>query len=224
MARGVWLKAKATGGDRLRTTNRAVLNNHEDKRSALPMSTVRVKVKNISSPNEIPAGKKFVLVVYGKESAQTSHPLGLTITVASTVSQLSFLTAIHTAKEVARHAGISDVFVCTAITPGPNPSPKSGMFIYVPAHDELSSSVVGLDVYNEDKQNIGTIKDIALDANGLNGYIVSVGRFLGMGDHYVVVRPSAISFNAKDNKWHATMNVNADQLKAAPEYKYSSKP
>jgi hypothetical protein len=43
-----------------------------------------------------------------------------------------------------------------------------------------------------------------------------------MGDHYVVVRPSAISFNAKDNKWHATMNVNADQLKAAPEYKYSS--
>ena len=44
-----------------------------------------------------------------------------------------------------------------------------------------------------------------------------------MGD-YVVVRPSAISFNAKDDKWHATMNVNAAQLKAAPEYKYFSKP
>ena len=96
------------------------------------------------------------------------------------------------------------------------------MFTYVPAQDELSSNVVGLDIYNEDKQNIGTIKDIALDASGLNGYIVSVGGFIGKGDHYVVVRPSAISFNAKDNKWHATMNVNADQLKAAPEYKYSS--
>ena len=83
--------------------------------------------------------------------------------------------------------------------------------------------MIGLDVYNEDKQNIGTIKDIALDGNGLNGYIVNVGGFLGMGDHYVVVRPSAICFNAKDNKWHATINVNADQLKAAPEYKYSSK-
>ena len=44
-----------------------------------------------------------------------------------------------------------------------------------------------------------------------------------MGDHYVVVRPSAINFNAKDNKWHATMNADADQLKAAPEYKYSGK-
>ena len=82
--------------------------------------------------------------------------------------------------------------------------------------------MIGLDVYNEDGQNIGTIKDIALDASGLNGYIVCVGGFLGMGDHYVVVRPSAISFNVKDNKWYATMNVNVDQLKAAPEYKYSS--
>jgi sporulation protein YlmC with PRC-barrel domain len=182
----------------------------------------KVKVKYISSPNEIPAGQKYILVVYGEEYAHTTHPLGLTITVASTVSQLSFLTAIHTAEGIAKHAGISEVFVCTAMTPAPNPTP-SGMFTYVPAQDELSSNVVGLDVYNEDSENIGTIKDIALDASGLYGYIVSVGGFLGRGDHYVVVRPSAISLKAKDNKWRATMNVNADQLKAAPEYKYYNK-
>jgi len=179
------------------------------------------KVKYISSPNEIPAGEKYVLVMYGEEYAQKTHPLGLTITVARTVSQLSFLTAVHTAKGIAKNAGISKVFVCTATTSGPDPTP-GGMFTYVPAHDELSSNVVGLDVYNKDQQSIGTIKDIALDASGLNGYIVGVGGFLEMGDHYVVVRPSAISFKAKDNKWHATMNANADQLKAAPEYKYSS--
>ncbi len=179
------------------------------------------KVKYISSLKEIPAGQKYVLVMYGEEHAQMTHPLGLTITVASTVSQLSFLTAVHTAKEIAKHSGIPEVFVCTALIPRPNLTP-SGMFTYVPAHDELSSNVVGLDIYNKDKQNIGTIKDIALDANGLNGYIVNVGGFLGAGDYYVVVRPSAISFNTKDNKWHATMNANADQLKAAPEYKYSS--
>ena len=179
-------------------------------------------VKYISSPNEIPAGQKYVLVVYGEEYAQTGHPLGLTITVARTVSQLSFLTAVHTAKEIAKHAGISEVFVCTASTPEPNPTP-SGMFTYVPAHGELSSNVVGLDVYNKDMQNIGTIKDIALDASGLQGYIIDVGGFLGMGDHYVVVHPSAINFSATDNKWHVTMNANVDQLKAAPEYKYSRK-
>lgn len=187
------------------------------------MPKIRVKLKYIASPSEIPAGQKFVLVVYGEESAQTRQLLGLTITVSSTVSQLSFLTAIHTAKGIAKHAGISEVFVCTAMTPGPAPTRRGDMFTYVPSQDELSSNVVGLDVYNEDQQNIGTIKDIALGESGLNGYIVSVGGFLGMGDHYVVVRPSAISFNVKDNKWHATMNVSADQLKAAPEYKYSGK-
>ena len=69
---------------------------------------------------------------------------------------------------------------------------------------------------------LGTDIEIC-DTVRLNGYIVSVGGFLGMGDHYVVVRPSAINFDVKDNKWHAPMNANADQLKAAPEYKYSGK-
>jgi hypothetical protein len=136
------------------------------------------KVRYIRSPNEIPAGQKYILVMYGEEYAQTRHPLGVTITVANTVSQLSFLTAVHTAKEIAKHEGISEVFVCAATTAGPVPTP-SGMFTHVPAHDELSSNVVGLDVYNKDKQNIGTIKDIALDASGLKGYVVGVGGFLG---------------------------------------------
>jgi len=107
----------------------------------------------------------------------------------------------------------------------PTKTNSGDMFINVPAQDELSSNVVGLDVYNKDKQDIGTIKDVAFNTSGLNGYVVGVGGFLGMGDHYVVVRPSAISisFNANDNKWHATMNTTADQLKAAPEYKYPSK-
>lgn len=99
-----------------------------------------------------------------------------------------------------------------------------GMFTTLPAKDELSSKVVGLDVYNNANQNIGTIKDVAYNGTSLNGYILGVGGFLGMGDHYVAVRPSAIklSYDAKDKKWHASMDANADQLKAAPEFKYPS--
>ena len=74
------------------------------------------KVKYILSPNEIPAGQKYILVMYGKEYAQTRHPLGLTITVArqksKTISELSFLTAIHTAKGIAKGEGISEIFAC----------------------------------------------------------------------------------------------------------------
>jgi hypothetical protein len=98
--------------------------------------------------------------MYGEEDAQTTNPLGLTMTVARTVSQLSFLTAVHTAKGIAKNAGISEVLVCTSAIPGP--STPCGMFTYVPTHDEISSNVVGLDVYNRNKKNIGKIKDIAL--------------------------------------------------------------
>ena len=99
-----------------------------------------------------------------------------------------------------------------------------GMFTNVPAKDDLSSKVVGLDVYNSANQDIGTIKDIAFSAAGMKAYIVGVGGFLGMGDRYVAVRPSAINltYNATDKTWHATIDANADQLKGAPEYKYSS--
>lgn len=101
----------------------------------------------------------------------------------------------------------------------------AGMFRTIPSKDELSSKVVGLDVYNNDNKSIGQIKDLAFNGNGrINGYILSVGGFLGIGDHYVAVRPSAVnlSWDGNAKKWHATMNATADQLKAAPEYKYAS--
>jgi PRC-barrel domain protein len=101
---------------------------------------------------------------------------------------------------------------------------SAGMFTSLPAKDELSSKVVGLDVYNSANQNIGTIKDVAYNGTSVNGYVIGVGGFLGMGDHYVAVRPFAVklSYDAKDKKWHASMDANADQLKAAPEFKYPS--
>ncbi len=105
-----------------------------------------------------------------------------------------------------------------------NTADATGMFTNIPSGEDLSSNVVGLNVYNNANQDIGKIKDIAFDANGVKAYIVAVGGFLGMGDHYVAVNPSAININydANAKKWHAAMNTNADQLKAAPEYKYSS--
>jgi hypothetical protein len=102
----------------------------------------------------------------------------------------------------------------------------SGAFVSVPNSDDLSSKVVGLDIYNNSNQDIGQIKDLAINQNGgSQAYIVSVGGFLGMGEHYVAVNPSAVkvSYNTSDKKWHASMNASADQLKAAPEFKYAGR-
>jgi hypothetical protein len=102
----------------------------------------------------------------------------------------------------------------------------SGPFVTIAPNDEMSSKVVGLDITNNDNKDIGQIKDIALNSSGRSqAYIVSVGGFLGIGEHYVAVNPSAvkITYNDQDKKWHATMNASAEQLKAAPEFKYSTR-
>jgi hypothetical protein len=83
---------------------------------AFPMPKPIPKVKYISSPTEIPAGQKYVLVLFGDEYGQMAHSLGHTITVArqqsKTVSELSFLTAVHTGKGIARQEGIATIFAC----------------------------------------------------------------------------------------------------------------
>jgi hypothetical protein len=102
----------------------------------------------------------------------------------------------------------------------------AGQFVSIASDDELSSKLVGLNVYNDKNQDIGEIKDIALKQNGrAEAYILSVGGFLGIGDHYVAVNPSAVkvTYNDSDKKWHASMNATNDQLKAAPEFKYSGR-
>ncbi len=114
----------------------------------------------------------------------------------------------------------------SATTGSANNASGGGEFVSVQNNDELSSKLVGLDIYNNSNQDIGQIKDIALNPNGRSqAYIVSVGGFLGLGEHYVAVSPSAVkfSYNTSDKKWHATMNATADQLKAAPEFKYTGR-
>ncbi len=85
-----------------------------------------------------------------------------------------------------------------------------------------SSKVKGLNIYNQDNKSIGEIEDVAFSAKGVDAYIVSVGGFLGMGEHYVAIAPSSVNVAWDDSakKWTAKMNATADQLKAAPEFKY----
>ncbi len=53
--------------------------------------------------------------------------------------------------------------------------------------------------------------------------ILSVGGFLGMGEHYVAVSPSSVrvSYNKDKDTWSAKMNTTKEALKAAPEFQVS---
>jgi sporulation protein YlmC with PRC-barrel domain len=100
-------------------------------------------------------------------------------------------------------------------------------FVQVKPADMMVSSLVGLDVYNNQNEKLGEIEDIAVE-NGktLTGVIVSVGGFLGMNESYVVVDPSTIVVHkqGKDNDdWKAFVNTSRDDLKNAPKFEYSAK-
>ena len=105
-------------------------------------------------------------------------------------------------------------------------SAGSQQFVAVANSDELSSNLIGLDVYNNAKQNIGQIKDIAMGPQGrVQAYVLSVGGFLGMDTRYIAVNPNEVkvSYNGGDQKWHATTDATKAELKAAPEFKYNGR-
>ena len=128
-----------------------------------------------------------------------------------------------------------------------------------------ASKVVGLSVYNDNNESLGSINDLLLDKSGnIKAVVLGVGGFLGVGEHLVAVPFDKIKFvdqpvaytgtastspnpnrpatstttgssttstapsttaTAKANPWypdHAMINGTADELKAMPEFKYST--
>ncbi len=99
------------------------------------------------------------------------------------------------------------------------------VFVKAAPTDVLSYNLIGLNVTNGNNETVGEIKDLILSQGQLSGYILSVGGFLGMGERYVIVRPSSVkvTYSENDKKWMATMDATKDQLKGAPEFKYEGR-
>jgi len=129
-----------------------------------------------------------------------------------------------------------------------------------------ASKIVGLSVYNDNNESLGSINDLLTDKSGnIKAVVIGVGGFLGVGEHLVAIPFEKIKFvdqpvaytgasagpNApgnrpasstttgaattnpapasaapsKANPWypdHAMFNATKDELKAMPEFKYSS--
>ena len=132
-----------------------------------------------------------------------------------------------------------------------------------------ASKLVGLSVYNDNNESLGSINDLLTDKNGsIKAVVIGVGGFLGVGEHLVAVPFEKVKFStepiaytgtsgasntgmakpggaggaggsssttgastsspanqAKPNPWypdHAVFNATKDELKAMPEFKYST--
>lgn len=101
-------------------------------------------------------------------------------------------------------------------------APASAKFSTVGKDEMFSSKLKGLNVTNQKDETVGEITDIAMKGNQVDALILSVGGFLGVGEHYVAVSPSSVNIrhDAKNDKWLASMNTTKEALKEAPEFKY----
>ena len=126
-----------------------------------------------------------------------------------------------------------------------------------------ASKLVGLSVYNDKNESLGSINDLLTDKDGnIKAVVIGVGGFLGVGEHLVAVPLDKIKFvnepvvyagagatktsptgtmpssstttgaantapaaASKPNPWypdHAMFSATKDELKAMPEFKYST--
>lgn len=82
-----------------------------------------------------------------------------------------------------------------------------------------ASKVRGGAVVNEANERIGTIDDIIITRDGKESYaVLSVGGFLGMGDHLIAVPYSQLSM--AENRV-VLRGATKDALKALPQFKYN---
>ncbi|CAN7752789.1 PRC-barrel domain-containing protein [Bradyrhizobium sp. LjRoot220] len=123
-----------------------------------------------------------------------------------------------------------------------------------------TSKMIGLSVYNDKNESLGSINDMLTDKNGdIKAVVIGVGGFLGVGEHLVAVPIDKVKFTTepvaytgaanapgaggsarpgtttttgaattpapKANPWypdHAVFSATKDELKAMPEFKYST--
>src|SRR6476619_5627523 len=58
-----------------------------------------------------------------------------------------------------------------------------------------SSKLIGLNVYNDKNEKLGDISEVLVDKSGkVDGVVIGVGGFLGMGQHDITVDMSKLKF------------------------------
>jgi len=81
--------------------------------------------------------------------------------------------------------------------------------------------VIGAKIRNANRDTVGSVQDLYVDASGaIKTVVVSVGGFLGVGSKDVAVKWSDIKSSRDGNSLVLTTNLDKDQLKAMPDYKY----
>jgi ribosomal 30S subunit maturation factor RimM len=89
------------------------------------------------------------------------------------------------------------------------------------ADEYRTSQIVGSSVYNEANENIGTVEDIVLKADGsMDEVVLSVGGFLGIGEKFVAVPFNDLKLSRDGDSLKVSAKGTKETLKAQADYKF----
>ena len=94
----------------------------------------------------------------------------------------------------------------------PPASSSSSTSVAPKAQGEMwrSSKLIGLNVYNDQNEKLGDISEILLDKSGkVDGVVIGVGGFLGMGKHDILVKMDKLKFVDEPVKTSSATTVSA---------------
>src|SRR5919109_564674 len=85
----------------------------------------------------------------------------------------------------------------------------------------LASSLLNASVYGPNDSTVGEIEDILLKSDGkIEGLVVSVGGFLGLGEKNVALRMDRFKVKPEaDGRARITVFATKEELRKAPEFK-----
>ncbi len=103
----------------------------------------------------------------------------------------------------------------------PPPKPIEGQITTQDQNTVLGSELMRANVYSPDNVNIGKVSDIILkrDGTGIEGIVIGVGGFLGIGEKWVAVKMDKVKLSEVDGTMRLVLSSTKDDLTAAPAFK-----
>ena len=102
-------------------------------------------------------------------------------------------------------------------------APIAGQIVVQDANTILAKDLIGQTVYATDKTKIGSISDLILskDAKTVEGFVIGVGGFLGIGEKSVAMKLDRlqIAHDAQSGRLQLMMDAKKDELANTPSFK-----
>jgi sporulation protein YlmC with PRC-barrel domain len=100
-------------------------------------------------------------------------------------------------------------------------APVTGQIVTQDDNTVLAKDLIGQTVYAADKTKIGNISDLILSKDGktLEGFVIGVGGFLGIGEKSVAMKMERLQIAQDKDGLQLTMDAKKEELANAPSFK-----